>query len=200
MENETWYGSVLVVTKGGSGRADSPVVPELRLRIIGSAGNSSQQQVLGDNGANATGPNGGPYGINRVDHYSTEASAPTTQLATDRSHDNHTTTSFNSSQESRIPGTKLYSDLQNTFWRFNLQIPMQQSQIQCEYTIPGLTFTEGKKTDKQNFFIPAISESCKILFHSCNGFSVGTDEDAWSGAALWNDVIRVHKKTPFHVM
>jgi hypothetical protein len=38
------------------------------------------------------------------------------------------------------------------------------------------------------------------MFHSCNGFSVGTDEDAYSGACLWNDVGRVHAKTPFHVM
>jgi hypothetical protein len=201
MENETWFGSVLVVMKGGSGRADSPVVPELRLRIIGSTGNSSQEQVLGENGANATGPDGEPYGVvNGVNYTSSQGSEPATQSATNGSHDNNATASFNSSQESRVSGTKLYSDPQNTFWRFSLQIPMQQSQIQCEYTIPGLNFTQGRKTDKQNFFIPAISESCKILFHSCNGFSVGTDEDAWSGAALWNDVIRVHKKTPFHVM
>ncbi|EHK99489.1 hypothetical protein M7I_4647 [Glarea lozoyensis 74030] len=38
------------------------------------------------------------------------------------------------------------------------------------------------------------------MFHSCNGFSVGTDEEAYSGACLWNDVGRVHAKTPFHVM
>lgn len=38
------------------------------------------------------------------------------------------------------------------------------------------------------------------MFHSCNGFSVGTDEDAWSGPALWNDVMRRHAQVPFHVM
>lgn len=38
------------------------------------------------------------------------------------------------------------------------------------------------------------------MFHSCNGFSVGTDEEAWSGAALWNDVMRRHAEVPFHVM
>jgi hypothetical protein len=38
------------------------------------------------------------------------------------------------------------------------------------------------------------------MFHSCNGFSVGTDEEAWSGPALWNDVARKHREIPFHVM
>lgn len=38
------------------------------------------------------------------------------------------------------------------------------------------------------------------MFHSCNGFSVGTDEDDWSGPCLWNDVMRRHAEVPFHVM
>ena len=39
-----------------------------------------------------------------------------------------------------------------------------------------------------------------IMFHSCNGFSVGTDEEAWCGPALWNDVLRRHEENPIHVM
>lgn len=39
-----------------------------------------------------------------------------------------------------------------------------------------------------------------VMFHSCNGFSVGTDEEAWSGPALWNDVMRRHAEVPFHIM
>ena len=104
------------------------------------------------------------------------------------------------SEETKVPGTKLYSDPANTFWRFDLQVPMQESEIQVDYSIPGLSFTQDSKTDQQSFFIPAISESMRICFHSCNGFSVGTDEEAYSGAALWNDVMRVHQRTPFHVM
>jgi hypothetical protein len=38
------------------------------------------------------------------------------------------------------------------------------------------------------------------MFHSCNGFSVGTDLDIWKGPELWNDVLRVHEQRPFHVM
>jgi hypothetical protein len=77
---------------------------------------------------------------------------------------------------------------------------MQQSELHCEYDIPALSFTSGKKRARQSFFVPAISESMRIMFHSCNGFSVGTNEEAWSGPALWNDVLRVHQKQPFHVM
>lgn len=40
----------------------------------------------------------------------------------------------------------------------------------------------------------------RVMFHSCNGFSVGVDVDAWSGPALWNDVLRIHEQKPFHVM
>lgn len=45
-----------------------------------------------------------------------------------------------------------------------------------------------------------IARETPVMFHSCNGFSVGTDEDAWSGPALWNDVMRRHAEVPFHVM
>jgi hypothetical protein len=100
----------------------------------------------------------------------------------------------------RVKGINLYADPTNVFWRFSLQIEMQETETHLEYQIPGLHFTNGKKTDKQSFFVPAVSKSMKLMFHSCNGFSVGTDEAAWSGPALWNDVLRTHKETPFHVM
>lgn len=48
--------------------------------------------------------------------------------------------------------------------------------------------------------VPAAQDSMRIMFHSCNGFSVGTDEDFWSGPALWNDVLRTHDQKAFHVM
>ena len=106
----------------------------------------------------------------------------------------------NNDIETKITATKLYSDPANTFWRFDLEVPMQEVEIRCDYAIPGLSFTQNVKTDKNSFFIPAIADSMRIMFHSCNGFSVGTDEEAWSGPALWNDVQRVHKACPFHVM
>jgi hypothetical protein len=100
-----------------------------------------------------------------------------------------------------VKGVKLYADLRNIFWRFDISVRMTESETEWAYEIPGLRFPSGtKKTDKQSFWVPAVTESMRIMFHSCNGFSVGTDEDAWSGPCLWNDVQRVHKETPFHVM
>ena len=41
---------------------------------------------------------------------------------------------------------------------------MQQSKIQCEYAIPGLRFTKGKKVDINNVFTLVISEFMRIMF------------------------------------
>lgn len=103
--------------------------------------------------------------------------------------------------EITVKGVKLYADPENVFWRFHIRVEMEEAETHWEYEIPGLRFPPAmKKRDKQSFFVPAVNQSMRVMFHSCNGFSVGTDEAAWSGPALWNDVIRVHKETPFHVM
>ena len=168
MENATWFGSVLIVTKGG-GLGDT-WGPELRLKI------GPRAQISGSIAPQISAVNG-------------LESTSDAQLAQSRGNG-----------ETGVQGTRLYSDPHHTFWRFSLQVPMQQVELHCGYNIPRLTFTHGTKTDRQSFFVPAISDSMRIMFHSCNGFSVGTDEAAWSGPALWNDVGRVHTKTPFHVM
>ncbi|KAK3694091.1 hypothetical protein B0T22DRAFT_61208 [Podospora appendiculata] len=103
------------------------------------------------------------------------------------------------------PGTEtqgicLYSDSRSTFWRFNLSVEMEHSETKWEYSLPGLRFHSSTKPQVNSFYVPAVNESMRIMFHSCNGFSVGTDEEAWSGLALWNDVARRHKEVPFHVM
>jgi len=99
-----------------------------------------------------------------------------------------------------VEGICLYSDARNTFWRFNLDVTMEPVETKWEYTLPGLRFHSKTKPRTSTFFVPATTESMRVMFHSCNGFSVGTDEDAWSGPALWNDVLRKHKDAPFHVM
>jgi hypothetical protein len=193
MENETWHGSVLIVTRGG-GLGEGPAAPELRLRVLGPARSDRTVEQEGLNGMGSE-----PYGVvNGVDYGGFQQ--PGSASPNNGVQKQDTTNGGISSGEVKVKGTKLYSDPANTFWRFDLHVPMQQSELHCEYDIPGLSFTEGKKRDRQSFFVPAISESMRIMFHSCNGFSVGTDEAAWSGPALWNDVMRVHKKTPFHVM
>lgn len=102
-----------------------------------------------------------------------------------------------------IQGEKLYEDPKSSFWRFELQVPFLPHESRWEYHIPGMEYVDPKKTMSTGpkvFAIPSKYASMRIMFHSCNGFSVGTDTDAWSGCALWNDVLRQHKESPFHVM
>lgn len=109
-------------------------------------------------------------------------------------------TEYDTAVDASIDGELLYADLRNRFWRFNIALQMEELEAEWAYQIPSLRFPSDGKTDIQNFWVPSINESMRIMFHSCNGFSVGTDEAAWSGPALWNDVHRVHSQTPFHVM
>jgi hypothetical protein len=98
-------------------------------------------------------------------------------------------------------GEKLYEDPKRAFWRFRIEAPFQQFESRWQYDIRNLVYIDRQKMEKpQTFVIPAASQSMRIMFHSCNGFSVGTDVDAWSGPALWNDVLRMHAERPFHVM
>lgn len=99
-----------------------------------------------------------------------------------------------------VKGVCLYSDPRNTFWRFDIAVDVQDVESRWEYILPGLRFGSKKKPQRNVFHVPAKTESFRIMFHSCNGFSVGTDEEAWSGPALWNDVLRRHADAPFHVM
>lgn len=99
-----------------------------------------------------------------------------------------------------VQGVCLYSDARNTFWRFDVVVEMEGVETRWEYALPGLRFASSTKPQVNNFFVPALEESMRIMFHSCNGFSIGTDEAAWSGPALWNDVQRKHREMPFHVM
>ena len=198
MENDVWFGSVLIVVDSHTVREDA--VPELRLRV-----RERRQATQNGNGTGtATGNehlNGhdqAPGMINGVDY--SENVNPIQASNGNLPQQNGVSNTSSDLEEIKIRGIKLYADVANTFWRFHVQVPMQIEELQCEYTIPGLTFAEGGKTDRQTFFVPAVTESMRIMFHSCNGFSVGTDEDAYSGACLWRDVARQHEEAPFHVM
>ena len=102
-----------------------------------------------------------------------------------------------------VPSVKIYADPVKVFWRFALELPLQVFEACWEYSMTGLRFPSGissRISSGRNFVVPSTTQSMRIMFHSCNGFSVGTDEDAWSGPALWNDVLRSHNSKPFHVM
>ena len=94
---------------------------------------------------------------------------------------------------------KLLEDMNRTFWRFDIEVPLQSQDSCWQYKLPGTRLPQKTRRIFQ-FYTPAVNESMRIMFHSCNGFSVGTDQDAWSGPALWNDVLRKHQQQPIHVM
>ncbi|EXJ86087.1 hypothetical protein A1O1_06456 [Capronia coronata CBS 617.96] len=110
-------------------------------------------------------------------------------------------TRVSSSQWQVVDGLMLYSDPDKTFWRFTLRVPLVEAEAKWQYTIPNMKFlTDVNKSPSREFVVPASTDSMRIMFHSCNGFSVGTDEAFWSGPVLWNDVVRTHQQRPFHVM
>jgi len=80
-------------------------------------------------------------------------------------------------------GLKLYQDPDKAFWRFSLEVPLTDGQAEWSYYIPNLRFLSDVhgKDGRRSFWVPGANESMRIMFHSCNGFSVGTDEDYWSG-------------------
>lgn len=159
MESGRWYGSVLVVVRGGG---KIPLnQPSLSLRPAGQSQISNQ---------------GGPG--DSIDSHRADGSI----------------------DETRVESECLYSDPRNTFWVFPINVPIQATESAWEYSLPDNRFSSEHKPRVNTFLVPAAAESMRIMFHSCNGFSVGTDEEAWSGPALWNDVVRKHSELPFHVM
>lgn len=111
-----------------------------------------------------------------------------------------------SSHDSAIPvgpAVMLYENLECSFWKFKLEVPVQPFEAKWTYVIENARFleeTRPRDRARGEFYVPAEDQSMRMMFHSCNGFSVGTDEEAWSGPALWNDVLRMHVQKPFHVM
>ena len=101
---------------------------------------------------------------------------------------------IDSSHPRRFEPIKLYQDDRKAFWRYEIELPIQQFEARWEYDVgaglsPDARQVTGQRV-KRVFVVPARSQSMRIMFHSCNGFSVGTDEEAWNGPALWNDVLR----------
>ncbi|KAI1359645.1 hypothetical protein F5Y08DRAFT_70561 [Xylaria arbuscula] len=168
IEGTVWYGSVLIVARGGG--KTQPFQPSLHLGRVDLA--SEQAGFVPDQpGAN----------IPEV-------------VATNGAHP------IRSDHGTDVTGSCLYSDPRVTFWSFDLVCDMGPTEQKWAYSISDVRYKSATKPKTNYFFVPALDESMRIMFHSCNGFSVGTDEDAWSGPALWNDVVRNHAKAPFHVM
>lgn len=98
-----------------------------------------------------------------------------------------------------IQGARLFSDSRHTFWIFSLAVDLDETEAKWEYTLPDLQSSDNEKNRTWSFFVPARTESMRLVFYSGNGFKVGTDMEAWQ-PALWTDVLRRHAESPFHVM
>ena len=101
-----------------------------------------------------------------------------------------------SCQTSDVSGVKLYSDSVKAFWRFPVDLALQDHEARWQYAFTNVQCSSPFRT----FVVPSDSQSMRLMFYSCNGFSIGTDENEWSGPALWNDVLRIHAQKPFHAM
>lgn len=176
LEGGSWHGSVLIVVTGGG--KELPPPPTLTLR-----------QVDVEKARAA---------IDRLLHASPEADPS----ATDMGGATNVTSESTSADDSptKVEGTCLYSDPDHTFWAFEISVELKSVQSAWEYALPDKRFNSPTKPRQNCFFAPALDESMRIMFHSCNGFSVGTNEVDWSGPVLWKDVLRRHLETPLHVM
>lgn len=103
-------------------------------------------------------------------------------------------------QGMRFEPERQCSDPRNTFWSFCIDVPIGPDEVEYECSIPDVRIASPHKPPANSFFVPAASESMRVFFYSCNGFSVGTDKQAINGACLWHDVLRKHEERPFRVM
>ncbi|KAI0384150.1 hypothetical protein F5Y04DRAFT_236944 [Hypomontagnella monticulosa] len=92
-----------------------------------------------------------------------------------------------------VRGFRLHAERGHTFWRFNIEVELQDQQQRIAYRI-----NHGPAT---GFWVPARGQSMNIMFHSCNGFSLSVNPDDLSGPdPMWRDVLNNHQTRPFHVM
>ncbi|KAF8544283.1 hypothetical protein BDD12DRAFT_915480 [Trichophaea hybrida] len=92
-----------------------------------------------------------------------------------------------------VEGQVLHAEYEVTFWRFNLEIELADTESKIAYRI-----NQGPPV---NFWVPAVGQTMNIMFHSCNGFSLSVNPDDFNGPdPLWKDVLDKHKEKPFHVM
>lgn len=100
---------------------------------------------------------------------------------------------------------RLYEDSRKAFFRYAIDVPFLDQESEWEYSILNMVPAPAEHSHINpnktcRFWVPSRHESMRIMFHSCNGFSVGTDMNTWKGPSLWKDVMRVHTEQPFHVM
>lgn len=92
-----------------------------------------------------------------------------------------------------VRGFRLHAEKGCTFWRFNLEIELRETQQRIAYRI--------NRGPSIGFWVPSRNESMNVMFHSCNGFSLSVNSNDFSGPdPMWRDVLNTHQTRPFHVM
>ncbi|KAF4124957.1 hypothetical protein GMORB2_3796 [Geosmithia morbida] len=92
-----------------------------------------------------------------------------------------------------VLGFRLHAEQGSTFWRFNIEVELRDKQQRIAYRI--------NRGPANAFWVPAKGEDMHVMFHSCNGFSMGVQPDDLSGPdPMWRDVLNTHQISPFHVM
>ncbi|KAL2017401.1 hypothetical protein VTK56DRAFT_2244 [Thermocarpiscus australiensis] len=92
-----------------------------------------------------------------------------------------------------IRGFRLHAERGYTFWRFNIEVELRETQQRIAYRI-----NRGPST---GFWVPAKGQAMNIMFYTCNGFSLAVNPDQFSGPdPMWRDVLNTHQSQPFHVM
>jgi hypothetical protein len=85
------------------------------------------------------------------------------------------------------------------FWRYEIWLPLLTKPQHVRYSSPILP-----PKPYYDFYLPAIHESMRFMFYSCNGFSLISqdikDSFGYLDHPLWQDVLDRHYSTPFHVM
>ncbi|RHZ68476.1 uncharacterized protein CDV56_107253 [Aspergillus thermomutatus] len=223
-DKETWRGSIMIVTKDSRSSYESP--PTLRLfsqpmdllpppPVEVSGSQLAPEYVDPTAGLMKLGRDGRPLYVKPVDHTEEgvdlsfvenddgiyEMSPSNLEYSSDgvkqpipanRLHlvDGETVGTYK-----EVPGVRLYADSARdvTFWRFNIEIELGQTQQRIAYRLnhgPAL-----------GFWVPARGQSMNIMFHTCNGFSLGVDSNKFCGPdPLWRDVLNEHQTRPLHVM
>lgn len=92
-----------------------------------------------------------------------------------------------------VKGFRLHAERGCTFWRFNIEVELSGKQQRVAYSV--------NKGPSMSFWVPAKETAMNVMFHSCNGFNLGTKTDLLSGPdPMWRDVLNTHQTSPFHVM
>ncbi|CAE6462194.1 unnamed protein product, partial [Rhizoctonia solani] len=99
---------------------------------------------------------------------------------------------------SRTNPVHLFTERDRVYWRIDLETALGEEEREVHYSI---VLAGHRKQDKieRAFWVPKIGQTFRIMFFSCNGFVPGAEKQV-NGLALWNDVLRLHEKSPLHVM